>query len=98
VDVRLPQATTAPLEQAEALVVTVDADGRIFVDEAEVRPGALAQVLGQMTSARGTDRIYFRADERAAWGGVATALADVRQIGIENVGVVLEPEAEGPGS
>jgi biopolymer transport protein ExbD len=98
VDVRLPQATTAPLEQAEALVVTVDADGRIFVDEAEVRPGALAQVLGQMTSARGTERIYFRADERAPWGAVATALADVRQIGIENVGVVLEPEAEGPGS
>ena len=98
VDVRLPRATTAPLEQSEALVVTVDSEGRTFIDEAEVKPGALGQVLQQMASSRGTERIYFRADERAPWGSVAKALADVRSVGIENVGVVLEPEAEGEGT
>ncbi|MFN2432061.1 MAG: ExbD/TolR family protein [Gemmatimonadota bacterium] len=98
VDVRLPQATTTPLEQSEALVVTVTAEGQTFIDEAEVRAGALGQVLQQMVAARGTERIYFRADERAPWGSVAKALADVRAVGIENVGVVLEPEAEGAGT
>jgi biopolymer transport protein TolR len=95
VDVRLPQAKTAPLEQSEALVVTVNAEGRIFIDQAEVQPGALGQVLKQMVAARGTERVYFRADERAPWGSAAKALADIRNIGIENVGVVLEPEMEG---
>lgn len=98
VDVRLPRAATAPLEQSEALVVTLDAEGRIFIDEAEVKTGALGQVLQQMVAARGTERIYFRADERAPWGAAAKALADIRNIGIENVGVVLEPELEGAGS
>ncbi|HEY7461325.1 MAG TPA: biopolymer transporter ExbD [Gemmatimonadota bacterium] len=95
VDVRLPQAQTAPLEQTEALVVTVNAEGRIFIDEAEVQPGALGQVLKQMATSRGTQRVYFRADERAPWGSAAKALADIRNVGIENVGVVLEPEPEG---
>ena len=95
VDVRLPQAKTAPLEQSEALVVSVDAEGRTFIDEAEVRTGALGQVLKQMASARGTDRVYLRADRDAPWSAVAKALADIRANGIENVGVVLEPEPEG---
>jgi biopolymer transport protein TolR len=94
VDVRLPRAAGQPLEQSEALVITVDARGRLFVDEAEVQPGALGQVLQQMIKARGTDRIFFRADEGAPWGAVAKALADIRSNGIENVGVVLEPEVE----
>ena len=98
VDVRLPQAATTPLPQAEALVVTVDAEGRVFVDEAEVRPEGLGEVLQQLIAARGTERIYFRADERAPWGAVAKALADARANGIENVGVVLEPEVEIPGA
>lgn len=98
VDVRLPQADTAPLEQTEAVVVTLDARGRIFIDEAEVRPGALGQALNQLVAARGTRRVYFRADERAPWGAAAKALADIRNVGIENVGVVLEPEPEGAGS
>ncbi len=98
VDVRLPRASTAPLEQSEALVVSVNAEGRIFVDEAEVQPGALGQVLGQMVQSRGTERLYLRADEGAPWGTVAKALAEIRENGIENVGVVLEPETEGTGS
>jgi biopolymer transport protein TolR len=94
VDVRLPKASTEPLQQSEALVVTVDAAGRLFIDEAEIQPGALGQVLQQMIKARGTDRIFFRADEGAPWGTVARALADIRNNGIENVGVVLEPDEE----
>jgi biopolymer transport protein ExbD len=39
--------------------------------------------------------VYFRADERAPWGAAAKALADIRNVGIENVGVVLEPAPEG---
>ncbi len=98
VDVRLPRAATAPLPQAEAVVVTVDAGGRVFLEEAEVRAGALGQVLKQMLAARGTDRVYFRVDERAPWGAAAKALADIRMNGIENVGVVLEPELAREGS
>lgn len=98
VDVRLPRASTAPLEQSEAVVVTVDADGRVFLEEAEVKPGGLGQILKQRIAARGTERVYFRVDERAPWGAAAKALADIRNNGIENVGVVLEPETEGAGS
>jgi biopolymer transport protein TolR len=98
VDVRLPKAATTPLQQSEALVVTVNAEGQTFIDEAQIKPGALGQVLKQMVAARGTERVYLRADERSPWSAVARALADIRNNGIENVGVVLEPEPEGSGS
>ena len=98
VDVRLPRAATTALEQSEALVVTVDGEGRTYIEEAQVQPGALGQVLKQMAAARGIERLYLRADERAPWSAVAKALADIRNNGIENVGVVLEPEVEEAGS
>ena len=90
-EVRVPQTESAPLPQSEAIMVTVDADGRVFIDRAEVRSEALGDVLVQVRQSRGLARVYVRADEANTYGRVMQVMGQLQAAGFENVGLVTEP-------
>ncbi|HKY60987.1 MAG TPA: biopolymer transporter ExbD [Gemmatimonadota bacterium] len=90
-EVRVPETESAPLPQSEAIMVTVDAEGRVFIDRAEVRPEALSDVLRQVRQSRGLARVYVRADESNTYGRVMRVMGHLRTAGFENVGLVTEP-------
>ena len=91
IEVRVPQTESAPLPQSEAIVVSVDAEGRVFIDRAEVRPEALGDVLAQVRQSRGLARVYVRADESNTYGRVMQVMGQLQAAGFENVGLVTEP-------
>ncbi len=93
-DVRVPKTESAPLPSSEAVVVTLDREGRLFVDQVEVRPEALAEVLAQVKSSRGVQRVYVRADEAVAYGQVAAVMGGIREAGFSDVGLVFEPPGD----
>lgn len=90
-EVRVPETESAPLPQSEAILVTVDAEGKVFIDRAEVRPEALGDVLRQVRQSRGLARVYVRADESNTYGRVMQVMGELRVAGFENVGLVTEP-------
>ena len=90
-EVRVPETESAPLPQSEAIMVTVDAEGKVFIDRAEVRPEALGDVLQQVRQSRGLARVYVRADESNTYGRVMQVMGQLRVAGFENVGLVTEP-------
>lgn len=90
-EVRVPETESAPLPQSEAIMVTVDAQGKVFIDRAEVRPEALGDVLQQVRQSRGLARVYVRADESNTYGRVMQVMGQLRVAGFENVGLVTEP-------
>lgn len=94
IEVRVPRAETAPLPSSEAVLVSMDPEGKVFVDRTEVRPDAVGQVLEQVRTSRGLSRVYVRADENVAYGRVAELMGRIRSAGFENVGLVFEPPAE----
>lgn len=91
IEVRVPKAESAPLPASEAVVVSMDASGRVFVDRAEVRPEAVGDVLKQVRTSRGVSRVYVRADASVRYGEVAAVMGRIREAGFENVGLVFEP-------
>lgn len=91
IEVRLPQTETAPLPTSEAILVSVDAEGRVFIDRTEVRPDALGDVLKQVRQSRGLARVYVRADEANKYGRVMEVMGELQAAGFENVGLVTEP-------
>ncbi len=91
IEVRVPQTESAPLESSEAILVSVDAEARVFIDQVEVRPEALTDVLTQVRSSRGLQRVYVRADESNTYGRVMQVMGSLREAGFENVGLVTEP-------
>ncbi len=91
IEVRVPQTESAPLESSEAILVSVDAEARVYIDQVEVRPEALGDVLTQVRSSRGLQRVYVRADESNTYGRVMQVMGSLREAGFENVGLVTEP-------
>lgn len=91
IEVRVPRTESAPLASSEAIVVSMDDEGRVFIDRTEVRPEALGQALEQIRESRGLDRVYVRADESNSYGRVMTVMGQLREAGFENVGLVTEP-------
>ena len=92
VDVALPRAEARPLEPKSGLVVTVNRAGSIFVDESELSYDAFRASFAALSSQRGRDGVYLRADQSVPYGTVVRVLAIMRAAGVGDVGLVAEPE------
>ncbi len=92
VDVNLPQASAKALRSdEERLVLTVDANSRIFIGKQPVEFNRLSPVLKRIVSQRTDRQVYFRADRSVPYGFVVKVIAEVRNSGIEKLGMVTEP-------
>jgi biopolymer transport protein TolR len=92
VDVALPKAEAKPLEPKSGLVVTVNRDGKIFVDETQLTYNEFRASFAALASSRGKDGVYLRADQGVPYGTVVQVLAVMRSTGVPDVGLVAEPE------
>jgi biopolymer transport protein TolR len=92
VDVQLPRAEARPITSSEGVVVTMDPQGRIFVDQTPVSFQDFALAFRAMVQSRHPRAVYLRADRRVPYGDVVKVLAVIRTSGIVNVGLVAEQE------
>jgi biopolymer transport protein TolR len=92
VDVNLPKASAKAMRSdEERLVLTVDANSRIFIGKQPVEFNRLSPVLQRIVSQRTDRQVYFRADRSVPYGFVVKVIAEVRNSGIEKLGMVTEP-------
>lgn len=97
VDVKLPVADARPLENRSGMVITVDRTGRIFVDRDTLSYRDFAASFRALHSAwRGGRGVTLQADARTDWEAVARVMAVIREAGITDLGIVLEPEVLPP--
>lgn len=92
VDVQLPRAEARPLQPKEGLVISVDREGRIYVDESPLSYEDFRATFGAIVRRRNPSGVYVRADERAMYGQVVRVLAVIQAAGINDVGLVAESE------
>ena len=91
VPVDLPKATLKPLnESRDPLVITVDSEGKIFVQEAEVTEDALAPRLRAVSQANPDLRIFVRGDRAVNYGRVMQVMGLVSQAGFSKVALIAE--------
>jgi len=92
VDVRLPRAEARPIEPKTGLVVTVDRTGRIFLDQSALSYEDFRATFPAFVRSRHPTGVYLRADGRVAYATVVQVLAVIRAAGVNDVGLVAEPE------
>jgi biopolymer transport protein ExbD len=92
VDVQLPRAEARPITAKEGLVVSIDREGRIFVDDTRVSASDFRLTFSAMVRSRKPKSIYLRADRRVPYGEVVRVLATIRASGVSDVGLVAEEE------
>ena len=92
VDVNLPQANAKAMRSdEERLVLTVDANSRIFIGKQPVEFNQMSRALRAIAERRKDRQVYFRADRAVPYGFVVKVIAEVRNAGIEKLGMVTEP-------
>ncbi|HWP65660.1 MAG TPA: protein TolR [Candidatus Limnocylindria bacterium] len=92
VAVNLPQAAGDALPADEKqLVVSIDGQGRIFLNDDQYTSERLAAELAQLAAVDPDRRLYVRADAGVPYGQVIETLAAVRQAGLSRVGLITEP-------
>jgi len=92
VDVQLPRAAARPLAANEGMVVSVDREGRIFIDQTRVSYNDFRVTFKALVESRKPTGVYLRADQRVPYGDVVRVLAIIRNSGIKDVGLVAEEE------
>jgi biopolymer transport protein ExbD/biopolymer transport protein TolR len=93
VDVRLPRADAKPLEPKQGLIVTVDREGKIFLDQAGLSYADFRATFGAFVRSKRPSGVYLRADAQVPYGMVVQVLAVIRESGVSDVGLVAEPES-----
>ena len=105
VEIDLPNTDSKPLsnEQDDPLVITVDDEGRIFVNTGMPRAGdegtratiySLADQAAKIIDARPDIAVYVRADKAIAYGEVIEVMTVLQRAGATSVGLVTEPVEE----
>ena len=105
VEIDLPNTDSKPLsnEQDDPLVITVDDEGRIFVNTGMPRAGeegtratiySLADQAAKIIDARPEIAVYVRADKGIAYGEVIEVMTVLQRAGAQSVGLVTEPVEE----
>jgi biopolymer transport protein TolR len=92
VPVDLPESRAAPLDtQTQPVQVSLDDQGRIFIDDGEVPEAALAQRLAAIASEPAPPegrRIFLRADRGLDYGQVMRVMGELNRAGLNRVALV----------
>lgn len=96
--VDLPNAQAPATEMDdEKLLLTITADRKVMLGEAEVPEERLEEALQTNERLREQGEIYVQADETVPYGFVVRIFAAIRQAGIEKVGLVTDPTGAAEG-
>ena len=76
--------------QDEPLVITVDAKGKLYIQDTEIALGALAARLRAITDNKQETRIFVRGDKTIAYGRVMGVMGAVHRAGFRRVALITE--------
>ena len=99
VPIDLPQSQAKSLDQdKEPLAVSVNGEGKVFLQNTEIPVDELAAKLKAITEARGAanggadERIYVRGDKKVDYGTVMKVMGRLSAAGFRRVALVTEVE------
>ena len=93
VKVDLPRAAAQPVDSQdrETLVVTVDREGRYFLDDRRISSEELGRKVAAILRARPQTPVLIRGDRQSNYGEVVKAMSLLQSAGAPSVGLLTEP-------
>jgi len=95
VPVDLPEAQAKPLAiEKEPITITVDPEGRIFLQESEIEIDGLVERLSAVATEGLDERIYVRGDKTASYGTIMRVMGIINGAGYRHIGLVALKEPD----
>ncbi|WP_122416388.1 ExbD/TolR family protein [Pseudomonas viridiflava] len=89
IPINLPKAeSVAPVEQKDPLVVSIDGQGKLFINKDEIQPDLLETNLKAAREKAPDVRVQLQADDGVNYGEVARAMASIERAGITKLSVI----------
>lgn len=95
VQVNLPQAKAGAIPGTEeVLVVSIAKNGKIYLNDNPMSLGELGEKLRAIRKLQADKQVYLRADQDVRYGIVMKTIAEIKQAGIEKLGMVTRPSSD----
>ncbi|ALD96322.1 MULTISPECIES: ExbD/TolR family protein [Pseudomonas] len=89
IPINLPKTeSVAPVEQKDPLVVSIDGQGKLFINKDEIQPDLLETNLKAAKEKAPDVRVQLQADNGVNYGEVARAMASIERAGITKLSVI----------
>ena len=91
VPVELPKTEAREItQQTEPLVISIDALGKVFIQDTEVGMGQLVPRLKAISKAKQNNKIFVRGDTSISYGKVLELMALITSSGFDQVALVSD--------
>lgn len=89
IPINLPKTeAVAPADQKDPLVISIDGDGKLFINKDEIQPELLESSLIQAKANDAELKVQLQADDQVEYGSVAKAMAAIERAGITRLAVI----------
>ena len=92
VDIALPKSSESPRDVSSGIIVSIDKKQQIYIDKYKISADNFESRLKSVRELKKFRPIYIRADKSIPYGVVIELMSKIKKMGIENVGLITEPE------
>jgi biopolymer transport protein TolR len=92
IDIDLPKAKGKEISSHERLVIVLDKDGVIRLNDKRISMTDLVERIRSVSSTG--PEAYLEADKNVPYGEVVKLMAEIKEAGIEKLGMITEPRIE----
>ncbi len=93
IDIALPKASESPKDVSDGIIISIDKKQTIYIDSYQVAAKDFEARLKTIREVKKFRPIYIRADKSVPYGTVIELMGHIKSMGIENVGLITEPES-----
>ena len=90
IDVNLPKAKGKDLPPEERITLIIKRDGRIYMNDNAVSLREMRKKLEALSALN--PNVFLKADKDVPYGFVVEVMSDVKEAGIEKLGMITEPK------
>ncbi len=91
VKIKTPQTTHQKMDVNEkTLVISIDASRRVFINDYQLNASEVRQRLPTILDVKQTGEVFLKADKSLPYGLVMDVMSQIRDAGIEKIGMVTE--------
>ncbi len=90
IDVNLPKAKGKDLPPEERVTITIKKGGSIYIND---NPATIAEMRKKLEAvSKLNPNVFLKADKDVPYGFVVEVMGDIKEAGIEKLGMVTEPK------
>lgn len=93
IKVRLPKTKSTVIKESEGVMLAITEKGDVYLNDKKVGRKDLENALRNLKTS-GEERVFVRADKNVPYGVVMEVVGRVKEVGIDEVGMITEMDTK----